>query len=456
MSLWASLLRTFENSSLSVNDRVERCCEATRQLENTGEYEEARKVLSEYWPRIGEAPKLEGLEASVAAELLLRAGVLTGILGAYRQIHDAQETAKDLITRSHVIFESRQSIRKIAEAQTEIALCYWRTDQLNEARDCLKEALAVLTHDSELKAKALLRLSIVEHSADRDQKAFRILTNHAALFHRINNHTLKGCYFTALGNRLENLAELGSHSDYRDRALIEYAAASYHLDLSGHRHYLANVETNLGYLYFKINQFDEANEHLNRARRIYVRIKDFHTAAQVDETRARILLEQRRITEAERVIRSAVRVQEKGGNSYYLTEALITYGRVLARGEKYSAALGTFRRAIELADSAGLANRAAEATLAAFRELGDHLVVSQSAQLLSGRGVGQDKLAMEHEVIRLALEQANGKITPAARLAGMSHQTLAYALRTRHKDLAEQRKPPQQRTRRGIDNAEKG
>ena len=107
---------------------------------------------------------------------------------------------------------------------------------------------------------------------------------------------------------------------------------------------------------------------------------------------------------------------------------------MLARGERYSASLATFRRVIELADSAGMTNRAAEATLAAFRELGDHLVVSQQGQLLSGHGVGHDKLAMEHEVVRLALEQADGRISRAARLAGMSHQGLAYALRTRHQD----------------------
>ena len=63
-------------------------------------------------------------------------------------------------------------------------------------------------------------------------------------------------------------------------------------------------------------------------------IKDARTAAQVDETRARILLAQGRITQAERVARSAVRVQEKGGNIELLTEALITYGRVLARERK--------------------------------------------------------------------------------------------------------------------------
>lgn len=448
MSLRTSLLRTLENPNLSIDNRAELCCEVTRELENKGEYEEARKVLGDYWPRIGEAPKLTGLEENTAAEVLLRAGVLTGIIGAYRRIADAQEMAKDLLTQSHSIFEMRKIKKKIAEARTELALCYWRTADLNEARVCLKEALSLLTIDSELRAKAILRLSIVEHSAERDHKAFGILTKHAPLFHRLNNHMIKGCYFTALGNRLENLAELRRQSNYIDRALIEYAAASYHLELSGHRQYLANVETNLGYLYFKINRFDEANEHLDRARRIYVSIKDARTAAQVDETRARILLDQGRIKEAERVARSAAQIQEKGGNITLLTEALITYGRVLARSERYGAALGIFRRAIELSENAGLTNRAADAALAAFHELGEHLAVSDRGQLLSGRGVVQDKREMEHHVIKLALEQADGQISQAARLAGMSWQSLAYALRTRHKDLLNERKPVRYRKRR--------
>jgi tetratricopeptide (TPR) repeat protein len=448
MTLRASLLRDLENPNLSVDSRAELCCEIARELETKGEYGEAQKVLRDYWPRIGEAPKLAGLEPNTAAELLLRAGVLTGIIGAYRQIPDAQETAKDLITQSHAIFESRQIIKKIAEARTELALCYWRTGDLNEARDCLKQALLLLTIDSELKAKAILRLSIVEHAAEHDEKAFRLLTKYAPLFLRLSNHTLKGCYFTTLGNRLENLAESGKHGAYIDRALIEYAAASYHLELSGHRKYLANVETNLGYLYFKINRYAEANEHLDRARRIYVNIKDAQTAAQVDETRARILLAQGHITQAERVARSAVRVQEKSGNIELLTEALITYGRVLAGLERYAVSLATFRRTIELSDQAGLVNRAAEATLAAFRELGDHLVVSERGQLLSGRALGQDRLSREREVIKLALEQSKGKISPAARSLGVSWQWLAYALRTRHKDLLKYRTPVRQRTRK--------
>ena len=450
MTLRSSLLRPPDNSGLSVDSRVELCCEATRELENRGEYEEARKVLSDYWPRIGEAPKIAGLEPHTAAELLLRAGVLTGIIGAFRPIPEAQAIAKDLLTQSLSIFEARQNQKKIAEARTELAFCHLRTHDLNEARACLKQALSLLTLDSELKAKAILRLSNVEHAAERDQLAFRILEKYAPLFVRLNNHTLKGCYFTALGNRLENLAESGSRAEYIDRALIEYAAASYHLELSGHRQYLANVENNLGFLYFKINRYDQAHEHLDRARRIFGNLKDAGSAAQVDETCACVFLAQGRITEAERKVRSALRVQEKSGNAYLLTEALITYGKVLARSERYGVALATFRRAIDLCDEAGLVNRAAEAIVAAFRELGTHLVVSERGQLLSGFGLGQERLSREREVIKLALEQSKGRVSRAARSLGVSWQWLSYALRTRHKDLIDKRTPVRHRQRRSL------
>jgi tetratricopeptide (TPR) repeat protein len=230
--------------------------------------------------------------------------------------------------------------------------------------------------------------------------------------------------------------------------LIEYAAGSYHLDLGEHRPYLASVENNLGFLYYKISHYDQAHEHLDRARRIFGNLKDASSAAQVDETRACVFLAQGRIAEAERKVLSALRVQEKAGNAFLLTEALITYGKVLARNQSHAASLSTFRRAIELADNAGLANRVAEATVAAFRELGDHLIISERGQLLSGRGLGQDKLALEHDVIKVALEQAKGKVTKAARLAGMSHQAFTYALRTRHNDLLNKRTPPRQSKRK--------
>lgn len=448
MTLPASLLRELNNPSLSVESRAELCCEATIELEYKGEYEAARKVLRDYWSRIGEHPKVDGLPPMIAAEVLLRAGVLTGWIGGKNRIAHAQESAKDLISESLTTFESRQAKKKTAEAQTELALCYWRTGEINEARDCLKEALSLLTVDSELKAKAIVRLGIVEFRANHHDKAVRILTSHAALFDRIHNHTLKGAYHDTLGNALEDLSVRKKRAGYVDRALIEYAAASYHFEQAEHRSYLACVENNLGILYFRINQYDEAHAHLDRARRIFAGLKDVSLMAQVDETRACVFLAQGRIAEAERVARLAVQNQEKTERHALIAEALITHGRALARLQRYGASLAAFRRAIALSEQTGNAKLESDATVAAFREIGEHLTAIEKGQLISGRGWGKDKFAREHDLIKLALEQANGKVTHAARILGMSYPALNYMLKTRHKDLLQYRRPIYRRPRK--------
>jgi len=445
MTLRASLLRELENPSLSVDSRAERCCEVAREFEDKGEYEDARKVLARYWRRIGEHPKLKGLERSIAGEVLLRAGVLTGIIGGKDQIADAQEQAKDLISQSLTIFESRKYKKKIAEAQTELALCYWRTGENNEARDWLEAALSKLSLDSDLKGKAIVRLAIVELEETNLHRALSILTEHAYLFDKIQSQLLKGSYFVTRGNVLEKLWETETRTEHLDRALVDYAAASYHFEQAEHRCYLANVENNLGLLYFTISRCEDAHAHLDRARRVLADLRDVVGVAQVDETRACVFLKQGRLAEAERVARAAVRVQEKSGLYGLLAEALVTHGRALARLRRYSASLFAFRRAVDLSEHAGNLNRAAEAALAAFQEIGEHLAVIERGQPLSGRALGQNKLSMERELIKLALEQSQGRITQAARSLGMSWQALAYALRTRHKDLLKDRKPVRHR-----------
>lgn len=448
MTVRASLLRELQKSSLSVNDRAQLSCELVKELEDKGEYEEARKVLSDYWPRNGEAPKLAGLDPGIAAEVLLRAGVLTGWIGSNHQIADAQEKAKNLISESQAIFETRKYKKKVAEAQTELALCYWRTGEFNEARDLLTEALAHLTTASELKAKAIVRLAIVERGATNHSKALRILTNNASLFQKINSQTLKGAYHVTLGVILRNLWESKRRTEYIDRALIEYAAASYHFEQAEHRSYLANTENNLGFLYYKIGRYQDAHRHLDHARRVLVNLKDTDNVAHVDETRACVFLEQGQIAEAERVARSAVRGLEKSDRHALLADALATHGRALARLGNYGAALSAFQRAITLAERAGDTSRAAHVALAAFQELGKRLGIAEGRGFVSSGKLSEAVQALEHELIENALDATQGRITFAARNLGISHQALNYMLETRHKDLLKKRAPERRRKRK--------
>lgn len=445
MTLSTSLLL---NPNLNVGGYAELCLELAKEFENKGEYQEAREALSELWPDLGERPILTNLQQSVAAEVLMRVGVLTGYIGFNNQIAAAQEQAKNLISESLTLFEAQRYYKKVAEAQTELALCYWRTGEFNEARDLLKDALLHLPFDCELKAKTMLRLAIVERRAANLSKALRILTESAPLFEKINSHTLKGCYYQAFGDVLENLWASEGPTSYLDRALIEYAAASYHFEQAEHRRFRANVENNLGFLYFKVNHCDEAHKHLDCARRIFTNLNDKCAAAQADETRARVFLYEGREAEAEEVARSSVRALENSDRQSLLAESLTTHGIALARLGYYSESLATFRRAIDLSKQIGSTHRAAEVTFTVFEELGDRLVVVENAKPVSGRKFVAERKTLESDLIQHALEVAQGSITHAARNLGMSHQALNYMLHTRHKELLTKRTPARRRSRK--------
>ena len=448
MTLRASLLREVLNPTVSVGRRVELCCELARDFENKGEYEEARELLSGLWPEMGQRPEVADLEGDTAAEVLLRAGVLTGWLGSYHQITDPQEKAKNLISESLTIFEARKYPRKIAEAQTELAWCYWRTGEYNEALDCLKLALAQLPHDNDLRAKTVLRIAVVEHFAGRSREALSILTDYADLFEKIHNDTLKGCYRQTLADALVKLWDAGGPRDYLDRSLLEYAAASYHFEQAEHRNYLANAENNLGFLLYKVDHYEQAHQHLDSARRIFARLKDRESAAQVDETRARVFLKEKRDVEAEKLARSSVRVLEHSERHALLAESLTTHATALARLGQYGAALATFRRALDLSQRIGAQVRAAEVALTVFQEMGDRLAVVEEQLPVTGRKLSEEVRALEEKLIKHALEANQGSITYAARTLGMSYQALTYMLETRHKDLVEERSPVRRRSRK--------
>ncbi|HKR10547.1 MAG TPA: hypothetical protein VJT15_00710 [Pyrinomonadaceae bacterium] len=371
--------------------------------------------------------------------MLLRAGVLTGLTGNNRQIDDAQESARNLISESLTIFQSQRYKTKAAEAQTELALCYWRTGEYENASDLLKLALGELTADGELKAKAIIRLAVVDIDAGRPTEALDRLVDSEMLFQKLNNHTLKGCYYQALGDALKDLWEDEKRTDYLDRALVEYAAASYYFDLADHKRYRANVENNLGLIYFRINRCKETHDHLDRARRIFVSLKDKIAVAQVDETRARAFLKENKHAEAEKTARSAVRSLEQSGIYLPLAESLTTHGTALARLGNYATALSTFRQAIDLHQQIGSLNRAGQAALTVFQEMGALLSIADGTTLISNQTLDEEIHSIEHDRIKRALEENQRKITYAARSLGVTYQTLNYMLKTRHNDLLKER-----------------
>ncbi|HEV2882849.1 MAG TPA: response regulator [Pyrinomonadaceae bacterium] len=496
MTLAETLLEQLENPALSRDERAQLQCQIAADLEHRGQYEAAREVLGELWQGVGKRPPLEGLSKLTGAEVLLRVGSLSGYLGSIKQIDRAQDDAKDLISESITRFESLGEATKVATAQCELAFCYRRAGAHDEARVLYHQALERLTDasETELRAKILLRLAVVESFCGRYNDSLRILTDSVGLFEQSKNDALKGKFHNDLALVLMFLGKVEHRPDYTDRAIIEFTAASFHFEQAGHISYKARAESNVGFLLYTIGHYEKAHEHLNRARNLFVSLADRGTVAQIDEARARVLLEQGRLQAAESAIRESVRVLSTGGEQGALAEALTTQGRILSKIGNFVESLNTLKRAADLAEQAGAIEDAGRALLSLMEEHADRLnehelleayerahhllketqdmetisrlracalrIVSDRRASLSQRRVRslvdfwanfnltERVHTYEARYVRRALIDGEGSVTRASRLLGFPHHgTLAAMLDKggRHKDLAYLRTPPETR-----------
>lgn len=481
--------RKLDTSHLTANDAALRRCKIALELKDKGDYGGAQEVMRPFWGRVGEQAATKGLHPSVAAEVLLCAGVLTGWVGSKHGIEEAQELAKNLVSKSITFYESLGDTAKVAAARAEIAYCYFREGGFDEARIMLTEALQKLTTPGNTRARALLKLITVEWSASRYNVALEILTDNAFLFERVTNHTIKGNYHNEFAIVLRNLATSEKREDFFPRAIAEYEQADLHFKLAGNTIYRADVKNNLGFLLYKLSRFKEAHEYLDQARRLTAGIKDKIGVAQIDESRAQVLIAEGRLKQAEEVARHAVKVLGNSGHQCLLADSLSTHGIALARLGKREQAQFIFQRAMEVAHQVGALNKAGLAALTLIEEIDDlapefayqlydrateWLAESQSQEVflrviaaskkirVKARGelnaenatkailnttcdLEQEMLKHEGRLIKEALAKADGSLTRAASLLTMSYQALAYILEGRQKDLLKERSPIRRR-----------
>src|SRR5882672_5944363 len=255
-----------ETLSATTSEQARVLCARAKELEEAGRFEEARLVLGEFWQRVGDRPRLDGLDGASRAEMLLRVGALSGWIGSARQISGAQEAAKDLISESSAIFEELGLAEKVAEARVDLGICYWREGALDEARITFDDALQRLGNfESEQRLRVLLNKALVEEVSSRSGEALRILFESESLFEKSSNHSLKSKFHLEFATVLKNLGLAERREDYIDRALMQYTAAGVHSEKAGHERAVAAVENNLGFLFSHLGRFEDAHEHLDRA-----------------------------------------------------------------------------------------------------------------------------------------------------------------------------------------------
>lgn len=489
-------LRELQTSDLALDDRARLRCRIAQHYEQIGDYEAASEALSEFWRGVGARPNVEGLNEIEQAEVILRVGALTGWLGSANKIEGAQEAAKDLITQSLRLFRAQGRTNKTAEAKSDLALCYWRTGEYDEARVMLEEAFRDTEKGNiEQRLIVLIRQAIVERESKRLNQALRFHNEAKPLIEKIDNHLLIASFHFSFANTLNLLSLVEDREDYVDRALIESAAASFHYEQAGHERYQACVENNLGYLLGKAGRFTEAHEHLDRAQALWTKLKDKAHLAAVDESRATILLAEGRNVEAEKTARSAVRGFTGSDEQSSLAEALTTHGTALARLAHPDAARIAFEQAISTAEQVGDYERAGIAAITLIEEFGNNLSAAEVCELLDHAGSLLDKTEdtstlrrlarsafqglflaqaiatppiwnnfslrravkqFEARLIKAALADSNGSVTHASQLLGFKHhQSLVSLLGSRHNDLVPLRSPKRNRRKHLISHPKK-
>ncbi|HZI20253.1 MAG TPA: helix-turn-helix domain-containing protein [Pyrinomonadaceae bacterium] len=486
MTLAEERLRQLDSHSLTADERVLLRCGVAAEFIHAGQYEAAREALGELWRGVGERPEVEGMPPEVAAEVLLQCGALTGLHGGELNIPGAQERAKDLLTEAAREFRSQGNYRKASEAECELGACYWRLGAHDDARVIMREALEPLTEsDVELKAKIHVRRTLVEFSENRYYEVLNILREAEAVFESAND-SLKGRWHGQKALVLEMLAEAERNPGHFDRAILEYTAAIYHYERAKHERYCARNLNNLAMVFYKVSRYREAHEQLDRAQVIFTSLKDAGSLAQVDETRARVLVAEGKYREANRILAPAVRTFEQGGESALLADALTLQGVVWARLGDNDASAAVLPRAADMAERLGARNNAGLAVLTFIEEHAERRAIPAEeiyeayrradgllkdtqdaadvarlracAQPVMRRLAGlrlRDKdftfYGAVHEVearlIEDALEEAGGSLVRAARLLGLKHQTLASMLQTRHRELMSKRTPKGKRLR---------
>jgi len=434
-----------------------------------GQYEQAKEALGDLWQGVGERPALGGYAPEVMAEVLLQCGTLSGFLGD-AQARDVQEKAKDMLSEALRLFESSNNPEKVSEAKCELGCCYFRLGAYDEARIVYQEALTGAS--PELRGKIIVGGAIIEIFTGHYERAHQLLMDEKSFFDEASD-ALRGRWHGQMGLLLRKTAR--GRIEYFDRSIIEFTAAIYHCEQAGHIRYCGRNMNNLAPILYKLGRYAEAHEQLDKAHLIFSRLRDEGNIAQVEETRARAFIAEKRYVDALRVIKGVVEVFERSGESALLVDALTNKAIAQARLGDRSGAAETFRQAVKLGEESGARFNMGLATISMIEEIklssralfrayqtADECFSKTQDDEVIARLRGCARLAitqlggpqldknfslksamrlLESKYIEEALIRSEGRITKAASLLGVSHQALRNMLDNRHKNLLTSRTP---------------
>lgn len=329
------ILRTQINTVFQTMLRLERC----------GRYGEAFAELDGIWEDVDALPDIEGLDSFDSAEMLLRCGSLIGFLGHSKQIPNTQERSKNLLTKAHRRFLDIYNVEKIVECENYLALAYWRTGEFVEAQTWLEMALSRhLRASTHVGIYSHLIQSMIFLSEGRYGETVTNLKKVEPDIKEYGDAFLNGSFCTNLGLAFQELGQLPEALKYME-------LAGYYHRKSGHQIYLGTVENNLAQLHRIKGNFAKAHEAIDRAAKIFKRLKDRTREGFSLDTKAQVYLADGKYEEALITVEAAIAIMQKSENLAYLVETYQTKTKSLVYLNDISAATLCLFDAMQIAKS---------------------------------------------------------------------------------------------------------
>lgn len=313
------------------------------ELERCGRYEKALSEAKKIWNDISKLPQVEVFEAKDAAELLLRCGALIGFIGHQNKIPNAQSKSRYLLTKAKQRFSELCEAEKAAECEVYLALAYWRTGELNEAKTWIEETLS---HELPISNYAVLYAHIAKCLIFIAENKYSQLIVHLKIlendFLRFSDNCLRGDFYNSLGiafNEIGNQTEALKCSE---------SALHFHIK-SGHKIYLGTVENNLAQIYKLQKDFVKAHEMVDCATKTFKQIKDRTREGFSLDTKAQIFLHESKFNDALKTVEKALKILSKSENKAYLVETMLTKVKCLVFLDDFVAATLLLTEAVQIA-----------------------------------------------------------------------------------------------------------
>lgn len=312
-------------------------------FERCGKYEEGLALVKDFWPDKSLLPDISRFESREAAEMLLRCGAVFGFLGHIKQLPNAQEKSMNLLTTAHERYLDIYDVARIAECEIYLALAYWRTGELKEARSYVETALARdLSATDPVRLYGILAQAVLEIAEGQFEILTALLRENEYEFERSDNDFLLGCFNTNIGIGLKGIGKPGE-------ALQRFNTAREFHERSGHMIYLATVYNNIAQLYKETGDFEPARAASDSATAIFTKLKDKTREGFSLDTKACIFIAEQRYRDAVVTADMAIAILEKSENSAYLIEAYMTRVKALVFMGNISEAAFCLSSAVKLA-----------------------------------------------------------------------------------------------------------